>query len=111
MNISIVGTGYVGLVTGTTLAELGNTVYCVDIDENKVERMKQGIVPIYEPGLEEMFLRNIQAERLFFTTNIKEALDKSIQKEDLMENIHYRFNGKRTWIFSKSALEPLRGKL
>ena len=77
MNISIVGTGYVGLVTGTTLAELGNTVFCVDIDENKVERMKQGIVPIYEPGLEEMFLRNIQAERLFFTTNIKEALDKS----------------------------------
>lgn len=77
MNISIVGTGYVGLVTGTTLAELGNTVYCVDIDENKVERMKKGIVPIYEPGLEEMFLRNIQAERLYFTTNIKEALDKS----------------------------------
>ena len=77
MDISIVGTGYVGLVTGTTLAELGNTVFCVDIDENKVERMKQGIVPIYEPGLEEMFLRNIQAERLFFTTNIKEALDKS----------------------------------
>ena len=77
MNISIVGTGYVGLVTGTTLAELGNTVFCVDIDENKVERMKKGIVPIYEPGLEEMFLRNIQAERLFFTTNIKEALDKS----------------------------------
>lgn len=77
MNISIVGTGYVGLVTGTTLAELGNTVYCVDIDKEKVERMKQGVVPIYEPGLEEMFLRNIQAERLFFTTNIKEALDKS----------------------------------
>jgi len=77
LNISIVGTGYVGLVTGTTLAELGNTVYCVDIDENKVERMKKGIVPIYEPGLEEMFLRNIQAERLYFTTNIKEALDKS----------------------------------
>ena len=77
MNISIVGTGYVGLVTGTTLAELGNTVYCVDIDENKVERMKKGIVPIYEPGLEEMFHRNIQANRLFFTTNIKEALDQS----------------------------------
>ena len=77
MNISIVGTGYVGLVTGTTLAELGNTVYCVDIDENKVERMKKGIVPIYEPGLEEMFLRNIQANRLFFTTDLKEALDQS----------------------------------
>lgn len=77
MNITIVGTGYVGLVTGTTLAELGNTVYCVDIDRQKVENMKKGIVPIYEPGLEEMFLRNIQAERLFFTTDLKEALDKS----------------------------------
>ena len=77
MNITIVGTGYVGLVTGTTLAELGNTVYCVDIDAKKVERMKQGVVPIYEPGLEEMFLRNIQAQRLFFTTDLKEALEKS----------------------------------
>lgn len=77
MNITIVGTGYVGLVTGTTLAELGNSVYCVDIDETKVENMKKGIVPIYEPNLEEMFLRNIQADRLFFTTNLKEALDKS----------------------------------
>ncbi|MDR7757382.1 UDP-glucose/GDP-mannose dehydrogenase family protein [Riemerella anatipestifer] len=77
MNITIVGTGYVGLVTGTTLAELGNTVYCVDIDEQKVEGMKKGIVPIYEPNLEEMFLRNIQAQRLFFTTNLKEAVDQS----------------------------------
>lgn len=76
MNITIVGTGYVGLVTGTTLAELGNTVFCVDIDQNKVENMKKGIVPIYEPGLEEMFHRNIQAQRLFFTTNLKDALDK-----------------------------------
>lgn len=77
MNITIVGTGYVGLVTGTTLAELGNTVFCVDIDEKKVTTMKNGTVPIYEPGLEEMFLRNIQAQRLFFTTDLKEALDKS----------------------------------
>jgi len=77
VNITIVGTGYVGLVTGTTLAELGNTVYCVDIDAKKVERMKEGVVPIYEPGLEEMFLRNIQAQRLFFTTDIKEVLGKS----------------------------------
>lgn len=76
MNIAIVGTGYVGLVTGTTLAELGNTVYCVDIDEKKVEGMKQGIVPIYEPGLEEIFHRNIKANRLFFTTQLKEALDQ-----------------------------------
>lgn len=75
MNIAIVGTGYVGLVTGTTLAELGNTVYCVDIDEKKVEGMRNGIVPIYEPGLEEVFHRNINANRLFFTTQLKEALD------------------------------------
>lgn len=66
-----------GLVTGTTLAEIGNSVYCVDIDEKKVEAMKNGMVPIYEPGLEEMFLRNIQAERIFFTTDLKEALEKS----------------------------------
>jgi UDPglucose 6-dehydrogenase len=77
LNITIVGTGYVGLVTGTTLAELGNTVYCVDIDEDKVAAMQQGVVPIYEPGLEEMFLRNIQSRRLFFTTNLNEALQKS----------------------------------
>lgn len=77
VNITIVGTGYVGLVTGTTLAELGNTVYCVDIDVKKVENMKKGIVPIYEPGLEEMFLRNIQSQRIFFTTELKEALEKS----------------------------------
>ena len=77
MNITIVGTGYVGLVTGTTLAELGNSVYCLDIDAKKVEGMKNGIVPIYEPNLEEMFTRNIQANRLFFTTDLKEALDKS----------------------------------
>lgn len=77
MNITIVGTGYVGLVTGTTLAELGNSVFCVDVDAEKVERMKNGVVPIYEPNLEEMFLRNIQAQRLFFTTDLKEALDKS----------------------------------
>ena len=77
MNITIVGTGYVGLVTGTTLAELGNTVYCVDIDANKVERMKRGIVPIYEPGLEEMFLRNIQAQRLFLPPISKKRSKKA----------------------------------
>ena len=77
MNITIVGTGYVGLVTGTTLAELGNSVYCVDVDASKIAKMKNGIVPIYEPGLEEMFLRNIQADRLHFTTELSEAIDKS----------------------------------
>lgn len=77
MNITIVGTGYVGLVTGTTLAELGNSVYCVDVDASKIAKMKNGIVPIYEPGLEEMFLRNIQADRLHFTTELAEAIPKS----------------------------------
>lgn len=77
MNITIVGTGYVGLVTGTTLAELGNSVYCVDVDASKIAKMKNGIVPIYEPGLEEMFLRNIQADRLHFTTELSEAIGKS----------------------------------
>lgn len=75
MNITIVGTGYVGLVTATTLAELGNHVFCVDIDQNKVEGMKKGIVPIYEPNLEEVFLRNIHAGRLSFTTELKEAIE------------------------------------
>jgi len=77
LNITIIGTGYVGLVTGTCLSELGNSVFCVDIDKEKVERMKKGIIPIYEPNLEEMFLRNIQAKRLHFTNNLKEVLDKS----------------------------------
>ncbi|MCB9201811.1 MAG: UDP-glucose/GDP-mannose dehydrogenase family protein [Flavobacteriales bacterium] len=75
MNIAIVGTGYVGLVTGTCLADFGNHVYCVDIDAQKVENMKNGIVPIYEPGLEEVFHRNIKSGRLHFTTNIDEVLE------------------------------------
>jgi UDPglucose 6-dehydrogenase len=76
MNIAIVGTGYVGLVTGTCLADFGNQVFCVDIDSKKVENMKNGLVPIYEPGLEEVFHRNIKTNRLHFTTNIDEALEK-----------------------------------
>jgi len=75
MNIGVVGTGYVGLVTGTCLAETGNDVICVDIDEKKVDMMKNGKVPIYEPGLEMMFERNIKAGRLHFTTSLKEAVD------------------------------------
>lgn len=75
MNIAVVGTGYVGLVTGTCLAETGNNVICVDIDEKKVEKMKNGIVPIYEPHLDVLFDRNIKQGRLKFTTNLKEAVD------------------------------------
>lgn len=76
MRIAIVGTGYVGLVTGTCFAEMGTDVYCVDVNEEKIEQLKKGVVPIYEPGLDDMVLRNMQAGRLHFTTNLKECLNK-----------------------------------
>ena len=75
MNIAVVGTGYVGLVSGTCLAETGNHVICVDIDQTKVELMQRGEVPIYEPNLDKLFLRNIEAGRLEFTTDLKAAVD------------------------------------
>lgn len=75
MKIAVVGTGYVGLVTGTCLAETGNHVTCVDINVKKVEDMKNGVLPIYEPGLELLFHRNIKQERLSFTTNLGEAIE------------------------------------
>ncbi len=78
MKVAVVGTGYVGLVTGTCLAETGNHVICVDIDANKVEKMKNGEVPIYEPGLELLFERNIAQGRLSFTTDLKSAVDESL---------------------------------
>jgi len=74
MKIAVVGTGYVGLVTGTCLAETGNGVICVDIDKNKVEKMKNGIVPIYEPHLDVIFERNIKQNRLSFTTDLESAV-------------------------------------
>ncbi len=76
MNIAVVGTGYVGLVTGTCLAETGNNVICVDINEEKVQKMKDGVVPIYEPHLDVLFHRNIKAGRLSFTTNLAQAIEK-----------------------------------
>jgi UDPglucose 6-dehydrogenase len=72
--VAVVGTGYVGLVTGTCFAELGNDVVCVDIDEQKVTRMQEGVVPIYEPGLEALFARNIEEGRLKFTTDLPAAM-------------------------------------
>lgn len=74
MQIAVVGTGYVGLVTGTCFAETGNNVICVDIDEKKVERMQNGEVPIYEPGLEVLFQRNTRQGRLHFTTDLAAAI-------------------------------------
>jgi len=74
MNITVIGTGYVGLVTGTCLSDMGNNVTCVDANEEKVREMQNGKVPIYEPNLEELFHKNIAGERLHFTTNLKEAI-------------------------------------
>jgi UDPglucose 6-dehydrogenase len=77
MKIAVVGTGYVGLVTGTCLAETGNNVICVDINEAKVNKMQNGEVPIYEPGLDLLFHRNIEQGRLHFTTNLAEAIEEA----------------------------------
>ncbi len=75
MKVSVIGTGYVGLVTGTCLAETGNEVVCVDIDESKVQKMQNGVVPIYEPHLDVLFERNIKAKRLRFSTSLQHGLE------------------------------------
>ena len=77
MNISVIGSGYVGLVSGTCFAEMGNKVTCVDIDQAKIEKLNNGITPIFEPGLDQMILRNVQNKNLFFTTDLTEALKDS----------------------------------
>ncbi len=77
MNLTVIGTGYVGLVTGTCFAEMGNKVYCVDIDEEKIANLKKGVIPIYEPHLATMVIDNQAKNNLFFTSNLKEALDDS----------------------------------
>ena len=75
MKIAMIGTGYVGLVTGTCFADSRNDVTCVDIDEAKIERLTQGDIPIYEPGLSELVVRNTSAGRLHFTTNLSDAVE------------------------------------
>lgn len=74
MKIAVVGTGYVGLVSGTCFAEVGNKVVCVDVNSQKIENLKKGIIPIYEPGLEAMVLRNVANKNLFFTTSLAEGI-------------------------------------
>ena len=101
MKIVVAGTGYVGLVTGACLSEVGHSVTCVDIDENKVEKMKKGISPIYEPGLDELLKRNHDEGRLNFTIDYKSAYkDADLvfigvgtpEREDGSANLDYVFN-------------------
>ncbi|WP_288222117.1 UDP-glucose/GDP-mannose dehydrogenase family protein [uncultured Clostridium sp.] len=100
MKIAVAGTGYVGLVTGVCLAEVGHSVTCVDIDENKINLLKKGISPIYEPGLDEMIIRNFKEKRLDFTTDFKNAYKNSNvifvavstpEREDGSANLDYVF--------------------
>ena len=74
MNVCVVGSGYVGLVTGSCLAEMGNRVWCVDRNQSKIEKLRQGVIPIYEPGLEELVRRNVQEKRLFFSAMLQDGL-------------------------------------
>ena len=105
MNIAIVGTGYVGLVTGTCFAEMGVNVTCVDVQEEKIENLKKGMIPIYEPGLEDLVHKNHEAGRLHFTTDLREVLDNvevvfsavgTPPDEDGSADLHYVLEVART---------------
>ena len=78
MKIAVIGTGYVGLVTGTCFSEVGHDVTCVDIDAAKIEALRFGRIPIYEPGLDEMVALNVEHGRLSFTTDLKAAIEKAL---------------------------------
>jgi len=122
MNITVIGTGYVGLVTGVCLSDIGHKVICLDIDEKKVEQMRKGISPIYEPGLDELMLKNIKAGNLSFTASHKEAFEESAviyvavgtpQREDGSANLEYieavalniaKFVQKDTIVVTKSTV-------
>lgn len=78
MKITVFGSGYVGLVTGACLADVGHSVVCVDVDKGKIERLNNGIIPIYEPGLQELIVNNTKAGRLVFTTNAQAAVEHGL---------------------------------
>lgn len=125
MKISIIGTGYVGLVNGACLAELGNDVTCIDIDKNKIENLNKGIIPIYEPGLEEIIQRNIKSNRLHFSTDYSSIKSSNVTyitvgtppKEDGSADLKYVLNAaecfaneiinaeKENNVFSKNFVE------
>ena len=77
MNLAVIGSGYVGLVSGTCFAEMGNKVICVDVNEDKIQQLKNGNIPIYEPGLSPMVLKNIKNENLLFSTSLKESIQNA----------------------------------
>ena len=77
MKLCMIGTGYVGLVSGVCFADLGNNIICVDKDKSKINSLNKGIIPIYEPGLEEILKRNFKQNRIIFTDNLKDAVTKS----------------------------------
>ena len=101
MKVCVIGTGYVGLVVGTCLAEMGNDVICVDNNEEKLAQLEKGVVPIYEPGLEELIKANVVEKRLVFTNDLRYAVQNSLicyiavgtpQKEDGSADLKYVYD-------------------
>ena len=105
MNIAVIGSGYVGLVVGTCLSDLGNNVIGVDIDKTKVDNLNKGIVPIYEPGLTDMLTRNLKEKRIIFTTDIKEAIHCLFDLHDIDVPEASWVAGTDTFIKCKTELE------